>query len=104
MSFEGDLRSALRREPAPEGFAARVLAKTAAAERATVVPFRGMPLTLAMAAGLIVALMIPPGLHEYKQRQRGIEAKDQLMVALSITRVQLKQARGKIRQGTRAKL
>jgi hypothetical protein len=98
MSFEDDLRKALRHEPAPPDFAAKVLARTGRrppARRAAV---------LALAAGLALAAMIPPAVHQYRQRQRALEAKDQLMAALSITRTQLQQAKEKIRRNTRNKL
>jgi hypothetical protein len=99
MSIEDDLRSALRREPAPGGFAARVLAKTVKTEAT---PRR--PLVFALAAALAAAAVIPTGVYEYRERQRGIEARDQLVQALAITRVQLQQARGKIRQVTKRRL
>lgn len=99
MSFEDDLRSALRHEPAPEGFAERVLAKTVAGRR--VIPFWRRPATLAMAAAVIVAAVIPEGFHEYRQRERAIEARDQLVQALAITRVQLRHARGRVQSLTK---
>ena len=94
MNLEDDLRKALRREPAPADFAVRVLGKTRA------VPFWRRPAALAIAAALILAALIPP----YRQHQRAVEARDQLMAALSITRVQLQQVQEKIRWNTRHKL
>lgn len=95
MSFEDDLRSALRREPAPEGFAARVLAN-ANAGPGKVIPFWRRPTTFALAAALAMAAVIPAGVSQYRERQRGIEARDQLVQALAFTRVQLQQARGRV--------
>jgi hypothetical protein len=101
MSFEDDLRSALRQEPAPEGFAARVLEK-AKARTGKVIPFRRSSAAhkrqaLAMAAALALAAVIPAGLYQHRERQRGMEARDKLLEALAITRVQLQQASGRVR-------
>ncbi len=98
MNIEDDLRKALRREPAPPDFATKVLARTShqpPVRRAAV---------LALAAALALAAVIPPAIHQYRQRQRALEAKDQLMAAISITRTQLQQAKEKIRRNTRNKL
>jgi len=103
MSFEDDLRSALRREPAPDGFAARVLAK-ANASQARVIPFWRRPAALALAAAATIAAVIPAGVYQYRERQRGLEARDQLVQALTITRMQLQQAKGRVQHVTRRKL
>jgi hypothetical protein len=100
MKLEDDLRTALRREPAPDGFAARVLAKA----KPRVVPFWRRPAVLAMAAVLVLAAVVPETVHEYRRRERALAARDQLLTALSITRVQLRQVRERIRQNTRHKL
>jgi hypothetical protein len=95
VNIEDDLRKALRRESAPRDFAAKVLARTSrrtASRRAAV---------FALAAALAAAAIIPPAVHQYRQRQRALEAKDQLIAALSITRTQLQQAKEKIRRNTR---
>jgi hypothetical protein len=102
MNLEDDLRAALRREPAPADFAAKVLARTVL-KRACVLPFWRRPATLAIAAALILAAVIPPAAYEYKRQRRAIEAREQLMVALSITKAQLVQAQEMIRQNTRRK-
>ena len=98
MNLEDDLRRALRREPAPADFAARLLSKT------RVLPFWRRPVTLAIAAALAVAAVVPPAVYQYQERQRALEAKHQLILALSITRVQLRQVQERIRQNTRRKL
>ena len=102
MNLEHELREALRREPAPGGFAARVLAQT----RVTPIrntPWWRRPATLALAAALILALLIPSEISIYRQheKQRGLAAKEQLMNALAITRVQLQQAKARVRRNTR---
>lgn len=102
MNLENELREALRRGPAPEGFAAQVLART----RVTPVrltPWWRRPATLALAAALILALLIPSEISNYRRREqrRGLEAKQQLMNALAITRVQLQQAKARVRRNTR---
>jgi hypothetical protein len=97
MNFEDELRTALRREPAPPDFAAKVIGRT------RVVPFWRRPATLAMAAALAVAALIPPAVNEYRRQQRAVEARDQLIEALAITKVQLLQVGQKIRQNTRHK-
>ena len=91
MSFEDDLRRALEREPAPPDFAARVLAHTR--------PRRPCP--VAIAAAVAVALLGPSGIYQYRQRQKAIEARDQLIVALSITQVQLQYVQQQIQHNTR---
>lgn len=102
MNFEDDLRQALAREPAPPDFTAKVLAKTrSGAPR--IPPFRRRPVTLAIAAALALAAVIPSAVYEHRQRQRAIEARDQLVLAFSITRAQLEQVRTKIQRNTRHK-
>lgn len=98
MNFEDDLRAALRREPAPPDFAAKVIART------RMVPFWRRPAALAIAAVLLLAAMIPQAVQEHRRRQRALEARDQLILALSITRVQLQQVKDRIQQNTRHKL
>jgi hypothetical protein len=93
VNLEEDLRAALRREPAPPGFAARVLAKT------RVIPIWRRPVVWSIAAGLAVAALIP-GVYEHRRRERAIEARDQLLLALSITRVQLQQTKEKIQHNS----
>jgi len=98
MNFEDDLREALRHEPAPPDFAAKVLARTSHRP-----PIRRAAV-LALVAALAIAAIIPSAAHQYRERQRALEAKDQLMAALAITRTQLQQAKEKIRRNTRSKI
>lgn len=97
MNLEDDLRRALRREPAPPDFAARVLANT------RVLPFWRRPIALPLAAILTVTALVPSAIYQYHRQQRAFEARDQLIAALSITRTQLQQAKEKLRETTRQK-
>jgi hypothetical protein len=105
MSFLGtnlddELREALRREPAPVDFTARVLAKVPV--KTVAIPFWRRPVAaLAMAAGLMAAL-IPPAISAYHRRQeaQAMEARRELLVALSITRATLIQARAKLQHAS----
>ena len=90
MSFEDDLRRALQREPAPPDFAARVLART-----------RPRRFPLAIAAALALAVLVPSGVYQYHQRQKAIEGRDQLIVALTITQTQLQHVQQQIQHNTR---
>ena len=91
MSFEDDLRRALAREPAPPDFAAQVIARTQ--------PRRRFP--LAFAAAVAMAVLIPSGIYQYRQHQKALEARDQLIVALTITQVQLQHVQQQIQHHTR---
>lgn len=102
MNLEDGLREALRRQPAPVDFAAKILART------VVSPSRGLPwwkrpVTLALAAGLILGALIPTTIFEYHQREerRALAARNQLMAALAITRTRLQQAKARIQRRTR---
>ena len=99
MNLEHEMREALRREPAPADFAARVLAKVSA--KAIPIPLWRRPVVaLAMAAGLAVAASIPPAISEYHRRQeaRALEARRELLLALSITRNKLLQTRARLQR------
>jgi len=94
MNLEDDLRAALRREPAPPDFAAKVMRRT------RVVSIWHRPVTLAIAAAIAAVAILPPA-YEYRQHQRALEAKDQLIAALSITQTQLQHTKQKLLQNTR---
>jgi hypothetical protein len=102
VNFEDDLRAALRREPAPADFASKILARTVL-KKPRVLPFWRRPAILAIAAVLLLAAVIPPAAYQYRRQKRALEARDQLIVALSITKAQLLQAKEMIRQNTRRK-
>jgi hypothetical protein len=105
MSFEDDLRGALRREPAPTDFASKVLAAAKVqAQRPgkviTIPLWRRPAVAVAIAAGMAVAALLPPVISEYHRRQqvRGLEARRELLVALTITRNKLIEARAKVQR------
>jgi hypothetical protein len=115
MNFEDELRGALRREPAPPEFASKVLARAQAAERGAT-PNKGVPakiltmplrrrpaVAIAVAAGLALAALIPTSVSEYQRRQeiRGLAARRELLVALTITRAKLIEARARIQRAQR---
>jgi hypothetical protein len=108
MNFEDELRGALRREAAPPDFAAKVLAAAKAPAKTpgkviTIPLWRRPTVALAMAAGLTLAALIPPAVWEYHRRQevRGLEARRELLVALTIARTKLIEARVKIQRAQR---
>ena len=85
--FEQELRSALRLEEPPSGFAARVMARTAAKPA----PRRSGWLAAAIAACLLLSM----GGFEYRQ-YRGRKAKQELLLALEIASGKLNIAQKKI--------
>jgi len=102
MNFEDEIRAALRREPAPPDFAARVVALAAHRKKVRMMPSWRSPATWAMAAGIAVAALIPVGVveHQNRERQRGLQAKAELYTALRITRSKLRQTKEKVRRVT----
>ena len=89
--FENQLRAALRREPPPPDFAAKVLARTNSN--------RGnkrywMPLAAALLAGAV----IPAVVVERHRHEQALEARRQLVSALQITRAKLNFAKEKIQR------
>ena len=104
--FEKELRGALRHEPAPPDFAAKVLARAAGLPRTPKVipiPLWRKPVAWAIAAGLLVSLAIPPAILEQRHREelRAAEAQRQLYLALSITRAKLNKTKERIQRTTR---
>ncbi len=107
-NMDDALRKALRREPAPPDFAAKVLAK---ARMPAVSPHvRTMrkswlqrPFVLALAATVAAVAIVPAVLLDYEHREqtKGLKAKRDLLTALAITRDQLRHAREKVRHTTR---
>ncbi len=102
MNFEDDLRAALRREPPPGDFAAKVL--DAANRQGLVIafPFWRRPAAWAVAAGLAAAAILPPAVLEYRHREelRALQAKHEFLSALSITRAKLRQTRERVHRAT----
>lgn len=95
--LENELRAALRRQEPSADFAERVLAKTHPAGSSPRPIFR---LRWA-AAALAACAMLGIGLTEYRERreerQRGLEAKQELMQAMRITGSKLRLAQEKVR-------
>ena len=80
MSLENELRQALRRVPAPEGFAERVMARLNEPRREPrPVWWRAIAATL-----LLGAIIGSWGVHETLERRRGERARDQVLLALRI--------------------
>jgi hypothetical protein len=104
MNIDDQLRSALKREPAPPDFAANVLAQVKA--ETPVLPFWRRPLTLALAAILLLAAVVPPVVSESqrRQRERALEARAQLLTALTITKTQLRRVSARIQRNTKRTL
>jgi hypothetical protein len=104
--FEGKLRNALRRQPAPEGFAEKIMARTAGLPRPGAKPerrFRALissPMFRWAAAAVAVCLLIVGGVAHYQRqerlRQQGEMAKVQVKQALRIASVKLNVARKKV--------
>lgn len=87
QEMEQGLKEALRRKPAPEGFARRVMARlpeqaAAAREMPRTMRPRRAWLAVPLAAGLALAAF---GGVRYQQYRQGQEAKRQLLLALRIT-------------------
>lgn len=104
--LRAELRAALRREPAPAGFAAKVLARAAALNpppKVYVIPVWRRPAVWALAAGLAIAAVIPSAVSEYQRRRelRALEARRELLLALSITRAKLRQTKERMQRNTR---
>jgi hypothetical protein len=89
MSFENDLRQAMRRVPAPEGFAERVMARLNEPRRES----RPAPRWRAIAATLLLATILGSwGVHQTIERRRGERAREQVLLALRIAGTQLARA------------
>jgi hypothetical protein len=104
MTFDDDLRRALRRRAAPPGFTERTLARV---EDAAGLPGDALPadrsrrrrMTVWIAAAVAASLVVAVGATEWNARQRAAEARraaDELTVALRITSETLYDARAKV--------
>ncbi len=106
--IEEELRSALRRQEPPEGFAARVLARVAAlpAERtAWWAPLRTLLRSprwrwaaAAVAACLLAAALVVHHRRQQRMEAQGEVAKAQVMKALRIASAKLNIARRKVQE------
>lgn len=94
MNLESDLRSALRRESPPEGFASRVLRRVAEDEARK----RRHPWWRAVAASLtLTAILGAWGAHEIHQRREGERAREQVLLALRIAGEKVRIAQSEVR-------
>jgi len=110
MSLDNDLRNALRRVPAPEGFADRVLARVRGGQTIVSVSERrqaGLPVLhwwRGIAATFLLAAMLGGwGAHEMVERRReaaGQRAREQVLLALRITGEKLAHAERGVRHIT----
>jgi hypothetical protein len=103
--FEDKLRKALRRQPAPEGFAEKVMARIAAVPHPGTKPQWGFRAFFASpmfrwAAAVAVCLLIVGGAAQFERQQRlrrqGEVASVQVKQALRIASVKLNVARKKV--------
>ena len=94
--LEDELRKALRRTDPPEGFAERVLARTASARRPG---HRSFGARLAWAAALVAVLGIGGYLYQQRQeRLRGERAKQEVVMALRLAASELDSAMQKVQE------
>jgi hypothetical protein len=94
--FEQELRAALRREAAPADFAAKL-------ERRLPAPIWRRPAVWAIAAAVLFAALLPPAVLEYRRERQAqaLEARRELIVALRITNVKLRQTKERVERATR---
>ena len=116
-SFEDELKQALRREEAPEGFAERVLARrahqiqpqTGCPRHASWLNFFARPTIRWASAAAVSAALLVGGIHyrqvqsERAERERaaGEAAKQRLILALRIASSKLQLAKAKVDETTR---
>lgn len=100
MSLETDLKDALRRVPAPEGFTGRVLSRVKNASRRPAVVNTSW--WRAVAATFLLAVIIGSwGTHEMIERRRereGQRASQQVLLALRITGSKVAHAQREVRE------
>src|SRR5438876_8416635 len=99
MSLENDLRQALRRVPAPEGFAERVLARVGRPGLSQAAGLRpGRPRWRAIAATLLLGAILGGwGARQTMRRREGERAKEQVLLALRIAGTQVARAQREAR-------
>lgn len=101
MSLETELKDALRRVPAPEGFANRVLERVRNEERRSA----RSPWWRAIAAAVLLAAILGGwGAHEMierRQEREGQRAREQVLLALRITGEKVAHAQRGVRHITR---
>lgn len=94
--IESELRAALRRKPAPDGFGARLRARLSRAEAVpSARPSRRLAWPIwALAATLVLALGVGFIEHGRRVRERNRAALEQTLTALAIAATQLERAEG----------
>lgn len=96
MSLETDLKNALRRVPAPEGFAHRVLERVRNTEGR---PARSTWWRAIAATFLLAAILGGWGAQEMIERRReGQRARQQVLLALRIAGTKVAQAQREVRE------
>ncbi len=100
---EDDLRRALERRDAPEGFAARVMARLGEPERVEAPVHVGLfarPWWRMATVAASLAVLLTGGLmqyeHQRRERMEAEAARDQLLTALQLTAGKLKLTRARI--------
>jgi hypothetical protein len=100
--FEQELRAHLQAQPAPEGFADRVLARLAAVPQHEATPWALRAIRNPLVRGLIAAMLLfSVGVGGYFEHQRerqiaGEHARQQVLLALRITGYTLQDVRNKV--------
>jgi hypothetical protein len=95
MDFEDQLRESLRRTEPPAGFADRVIARAAAERHDNRRRWTRWGVAGAMAASLFAGAI---GIEQWRERQRGQEAREQLLQAMEITGSKLQKIQKKIQE------
>jgi hypothetical protein len=93
--FEDQLRESLRRTEPPAGFADRVIARAAAERDDNRRRWTRWGVAGAMAASLFAGAL---GIGQWRERQRGQEAREQLLQAMEITGSKLQRIQKKIQE------
>lgn len=93
--MEEDLKRALRRKPAPDGFAQRVQGRVAESRTSAGGAFR---MRLAMAAALAVVTVSGTWTWQEVERRRGEEAKEKTLAALRLTSEKIQIARHRLQK------
>src|SRR5512141_2469972 len=100
MSIDNELKSALRREAAPEGFAARVLGAVEREESGRAHPAASAPARWwrsAAAAVLLTAILGGWAAQTVAERRAGEKAKQEVLLALHITGEKVRYAQSQVR-------
>jgi hypothetical protein len=98
--FELELREQLQARPAPEGFADRVMARVPERPvRRAWVAFRAPVWQWAEAALLVVGMAIGGLERERQERMEGERAREQVLLALRITGLTLRDVQQKVNAG-----